>query len=53
MHLHQLAASQALKLPEVTVSQPFGEGCDVFDTLPDLKDGDSSCETLMSERKNV
>ena len=30
MHLHQLAASQALKLPEVTVSQPFGEGCDVY-----------------------
>ena len=24
-----------------------------FDILPDLKDGDSSCETLMSERKNI
>ena len=24
-----------------------------FDILPSLKDGDSSCETLMSERKNI
>ena len=24
-----------------------------IDILPDLKDGDSSCETLMSERKNI
>jgi len=24
-----------------------------FDILPDLKDGDSSCETLMSERENI
>lgn len=24
-----------------------------LDILPDLKDGDSSCETLMSERKNI
>ena len=33
MTLHQLAASLALKFPEVTVTQPFGEGCDVFKVL--------------------
>ena len=30
MTLHTLAAQAALKLPEVTVTQPFGEGCDVY-----------------------
>lgn len=33
MTLHTLAAQAALKLPEVTVTQPFGEGCDVFKVL--------------------
>mgnify|MGYP002732856044 CR=1 FL=1 len=33
MTLHHLAASTALKLPEVTVTQPFGEGCDVFKVI--------------------
>ena len=30
MSLHHFASCIALKLPEVTVTQPFGEGCDVF-----------------------
>ncbi|MDM1243220.1 MmcQ/YjbR family DNA-binding protein [Acinetobacter indicus] len=30
MALHPLAAKVATTLPEVTVTQPFGEGCDVF-----------------------
>lgn len=30
MTLHTLAAQAALKLPEVTVTQPFGEGCDIY-----------------------
>lgn len=30
MTLHSFAAHIALSLPEVTVSQPFGAGCDVF-----------------------
>ena len=33
MSLHQIASFTALKLPEVTVTQPFGEGCDVFKVL--------------------
>ncbi|MCO8082909.1 MmcQ/YjbR family DNA-binding protein [Acinetobacter lwoffii] len=33
MTLHTLAAQAALKLPEVTVTQPFGEGCDVFKVM--------------------
>ena len=33
MTLHQIATSTALKLPEVTVTQPFGEGCDVFKVM--------------------
>lgn len=33
MILHSLAASIALKLPEVTLTQPFGEGCDVFKVM--------------------
>ena len=33
MTLHQIAASTALQLPEVTVTQPFGEGCDVFKVM--------------------
>lgn len=33
MTLHLLAASTALQLPEVTVTQPFGEGCDVFKVM--------------------
>lgn len=30
MDLHKLAALRAIALPEVTVTQPFGEGCDVY-----------------------
>ncbi|MDM1491469.1 MmcQ/YjbR family DNA-binding protein [Acinetobacter indicus] len=30
MALHPLAAKVATTLPEVTVTQPFGKGCDVF-----------------------
>ena len=33
MTLHKLASSTALKLPEVTVTQPFGAGCDVFKVM--------------------
>ncbi|NWK75786.1 MmcQ/YjbR family DNA-binding protein [Acinetobacter sp. SwsAc6] len=33
MHLHQIATHTALKLPEVTVTQPFGDGCDVFKVM--------------------
>ncbi|WP_104490687.1 MmcQ/YjbR family DNA-binding protein [Acinetobacter indicus] len=33
MALHPLAAKVASTLPEVTVTQPFGEGCDVFKVL--------------------
>lgn len=33
MTLHNLASQTALKLPEVTVTQPFGEGCDVFKVM--------------------
>jgi len=33
MALHPLAATAATTLPEVTVTQPFGEGCDVFKVL--------------------
>ncbi|MCP0915580.1 MmcQ/YjbR family DNA-binding protein [Acinetobacter indicus] len=33
MALHPLAAKVATTLPEVTVTQPFGEGCDVFKVL--------------------
>ncbi|OTG62363.1 hypothetical protein B9T29_08225 [Acinetobacter sp. ANC 3903] len=33
MTLHKLASFTALKLPEVTVTQPFGAGCDVFKVL--------------------
>lgn len=33
MTLHKLTSSTALKLPEVTVTQPFGAGCDVFKVL--------------------
>lgn len=30
MDLHIITAQVALKLPEVSCSQPFGEGCDVY-----------------------
>ena len=33
MTLHQISAKIAISLPEVTVTQPFGEGCDVFKVL--------------------
>jgi len=33
MTLHQISAQIALSLPEVTVTQSFGEGCDVFKVL--------------------
>lgn len=33
MMLHTFASSIALKLPEVTVTQPFGDGCDVYKVL--------------------
>mgnify|MGYP001228385627 CR=1 FL=1 len=33
MHLHQMVAHTALKLPEVTVTQPFGDGCDVYKVM--------------------
>ena len=33
MTLHQISVQIALSLPEVTVTQPFGEGCDVFKVL--------------------
>lgn len=33
MPLHQLAMQVALKLPEATITQPFGEGCDVFKVM--------------------
>ena len=33
MHLHQFSTSVALQLPEVTCSQPFGEGCDVYKAM--------------------
>lgn len=33
MTLYTIASSIAFKLPEVTVTQPFGEGCDVFKVL--------------------
>ncbi len=33
MPLHELATETAIKLPEVTVTQPFGEDCDVFKVM--------------------
>ncbi|WKT72774.1 MmcQ/YjbR family DNA-binding protein [Acinetobacter variabilis] len=33
MTLHQISAQIAISLPEVTVTQPFGEGCKVFKVL--------------------
>ena len=33
MSLHRIAAKAALALPEVTCSQPFGEGCDVYKVM--------------------
>ena len=33
MSLHLLAKETALKLPEVTITQPFGDGCDVFKVM--------------------
>jgi len=33
MTLHKLASSTASKLPEVTMTQPFGDGCDVFKVM--------------------
>lgn len=33
MHLHQFSTSVVLQLPEVTCSQPFGEGCDVYKVM--------------------
>lgn len=33
MTLHQISTQIAISLPEVTVTQPFGEGCDVFKVL--------------------
>ena len=33
MTLHNLASQTALKLPEVTITQPFGDRCDVFEVM--------------------
>ena len=33
MSLHQIASFTALKVPEVTVTQPFAEGCDVYKVM--------------------
>ena len=33
MTLHNLASQTALKLPEVTITQPFGPDCDVFKVM--------------------
>ena len=33
MSLHRLASQTALQLPEVTCTQPFGDGCDVFKVI--------------------
>ena len=33
MSLHLIAAKAARALPEVTCSQPFGEGCDVYKVM--------------------
>ena len=33
MSLYQIASFTALKLPEVTVTQPFAEGCDVYKVM--------------------
>lgn len=33
MPLHELATETAIKLPEVTVTQPFGEDCDAFKVM--------------------
>ena len=32
-HLHETSSAITLKLPEVSVTQPFGDGCDVFKVL--------------------
>ena len=53
-------AAAAYRSGEKLVDSVYGKEQDYtrktgveFDILPDLKDGDSSCETLMSERKNI
>lgn len=33
MSFHRLASQTALQLPEVTCTQPFGDGCDVFKVI--------------------
>ena len=33
MDLHNIAAQTALTLPEVTNTQPFGDGCDVYKVM--------------------
>lgn len=33
MTLHKIASSSALELPETHISQPFGDGCDVFKVM--------------------
>lgn len=33
MPLHELVTETAIKLPEVTVTQPFGEDCDAFKVM--------------------
>lgn len=33
MSLHRLASQTTLQLPEVTCTQPFGDGCDVFKVI--------------------
>jgi len=33
MSLHRLAYQTALQFPEVTITQPFGDGCDVFKVM--------------------
>ena len=33
MSLHRLASQTALQLPEVSCTQPFGDGCDVFKVI--------------------
>ena len=45
--------SDHVVVPRPRKDMPIGTLCNIFDILPDLKDGDSSCETLMSERKNI
>ena len=56
--IHTIVNKGKDKLSELDESSPIGKLKKQneeykIDILPDLKDGDSSCETLMSERKNI